>query len=82
MLGFGKPPKTEAQILADHVKTATEAKAKGDWATAADHFGRASQMTYGAGQEPHFSYFEATVACEKRIDRAKVQARRKELGLS
>jgi hypothetical protein len=95
MFGFGKPktsqtqqtpPKTEAQILADHVAAGKKAKAEDDWATAAYHFGRAADMTEGAGHEPHHSYFEEKYICRRQVESIikdlRVQVRRKELGLS
>jgi hypothetical protein len=82
MFGFGKPKKTEADILADHVTAAAEAKAKGDWATAAHHFGRAANMTEGAGHEPHSSYLWAGCECQEKARDVRAQARRNELGLS
>jgi hypothetical protein len=82
MLGFGKPPKTEAEKLADHVKTAKEAEAHQDWKTAARRYNRAAQMVGDASFDVWDGLIQDRLRCENKFDSIRVQARRKELGLS
>jgi hypothetical protein len=86
MFGFGKP-KTEAEKLVDHVKTAKEAEAKGDWELACAHYNHLQKTVKGVDSDLYGLFGDADVRCREHIREARrnqldTKALRKELGLS